>query len=910
MSSPWATDRLIYSLHFGSVPGIAGDPTDFGHDPYLATRGSDGWSTEYVGLPANGMADKEPYGSPLLGTDASLTQFAFGGANICDPCFADGSINIPLRRSDGPIEKGMQGSLDPVAHPSGRVAKPFSDDGSHFVFGSGAKFEQLGDASGSIYDRDLNSGTTQVVSTLPDGTTMTGGGLGELDISADGSRIVVGRELGSDGNGNNYWHPYLHLGNSTESVDLAPGAVTGVLYAGMASDGSRIFYSTKDRLLAADTDDSADIYEADVAAGGPASLSLVSVTGSGPSNGDACEPPDEWNTASGGPDCSAVALAGGAGAGADGTFYFLSPEQLDGPAAGEADQPNLYLHLPGEAPRFVATIDTGVGKPPPPPPGRPLKNAVFGGLLNGPEAMTVDQSSEDLYVVETGSGSVARFDSSGAPHDFAAGPGAGTNKIAGLGVAAGSVSQVAVDNSGSPFAGAFYVTDGTKIGVFAQSGEKLGELDGSATPFGAFFEPCGVAVDKSSGVVYIGDRAGAVWRYAPTGSAPVTDADYSVSAIVTGAQHPCAVAVDSIGNVYATQPPTEASPNGGPVMLYAASSFEVPYGVPVGTQISAAGTAISTDPTSNELFVDDGSQINAFAPGGTVLIGSYGLHKIANSHGIAVNSQSRHTYAANGGSVVEFGYQAPEHVLIDNPAVVHALEQPETHSFGDFQIMSNGRFAAFSSTRSLTGYATDGHSALYRYDAQDDTLECVSCPGTGINMTADVSLPPYGLGLTEDGRVFFTTAEQLVLRDTNSKRDAYEWKEGKQQLISGGISPLDSSMFTVSADGTDAFFFTNDVLTTEDLNGNAVKLYDARAGGGFPYLPVRVPCSASDECHGPGTRQPTPPIINTVTGAGARSPGTKPGTSCRKGLVKRHRRCVKRHKKRHGKRHHQGRRNG
>ena len=40
-------------------------------------------------------------------------------------------------------------------------------------------------------------------------------------------------------------------------------------------------------------------------------------------------------------------------------------------------------------------------------------------------------------------------------------------------------------------------------------------------------------------------------------------------------------------------------------------------------------------------------------------------------------------------------------------------------------------------------------------------------------------LSPHGLNLAEDGRVFFTTLESFTLRDTNEKKDAYEWNDGK-----------------------------------------------------------------------------------------------------------------------------------
>jgi hypothetical protein len=108
-----------------------------------------------------------------------------------------------------------------------------------------------------------------------------------------------------------------------------------------------------------------------------------------------------------------------------------------------------------------------------------------------------------------------------------------------------------------------------------------------------------------------------------------------------------------------------------------------------------------------------------------------------------------------------------------------------------------------------------------------------------------------------------------VLRDTNGKTDAYEWSSGKVQLISSGLGPADSALLSVSADGKDAFFFTRDVLSRQDGNGGAVKIYDAREGGGFLFEDSPKPCAASDECHGAGTEQPPAPNINTATGEGS-----------------------------------------
>ena len=173
--------------------------------------------------------------------------------------------------------------------------------------------------------------------------------------------------------------------------------------------------STVDQLLDDDTDSSVDIYVAEVDGAGPASLSLISTDGDGASNDDSCTPPGDWNVASGGPDCSALAFAGGGGVALDsGDFFFLSPEQLDG-SAGTDGLPNLYLVAPGESPRFVVTMDSEEGKPPAPPAGHPVEDDEFIDGLEGPEAIAVDQYNGDIYVKQRTSSTVARFDSSGDP---------------------------------------------------------------------------------------------------------------------------------------------------------------------------------------------------------------------------------------------------------------------------------------------------------------------------------------------------------------------------------------------------------------------------------------------------------------------------------------------------------------
>jgi len=604
---PEAKDRLLYATHAGAVPG-PWNPTNKGPDPYLATRTEGGWTTNYLGLPADLNPAAGSFASQLGEASARLDSLAFAGSDLCSPCFGSGiETGIPVRRADGSLVQGMAGSLDsgvPAgARPEGDVAKYFSDDGNHLVFASRYAFEPGANEGGdlTVYERDLQAGSTEIVSTDSAGNTLAGAEISELDIDDDGSRVVVGKRIATDAEGNEYVHPYLHLSGRTASVDLAPGTTSGVLYAGMTKDGSRLFFTTVDQLLPGDTDASADLYAAAVDAGGNLQLSLVT-----PGSSDACDPVENedrahWNSA-GGASCDVVAISGGGGiSSASGTAWFLSPEQLDG-SAGTLDQPNLYRTDPGQAPTFVATL-----------------------------------------------------------------------------------------------------------------------------------EP-------------------------------------------------------------------------------------------------------------------------------------------------------------------------------DNPLVLDAVAAAATRRTGDFQTTPDGSFAAFTSREDLGGYETFGFADVFRYDAANDRLGCASCDRSGStdhSYLADSFMAPDGLSLLGDGRVFFTTKTPLVLNDPNQRTDVYYWSGGHPQLISAGTGPFDSALLTVSADGTDAFFFTHDTLAPEeDEVGPLMKVYDARVNGGFFKLPAEVPCAASDECHGPSSPIPPPPDIKSS------GPTTRGNILvCRKGKVKRHGRCVKRkhhHKKKHHKHHKRG----
>jgi len=235
------------------------------------------------------------------------------------------------------------------------------------------------------------------------------------------------------------------------------------------------------------------------------------------------------------------------------------------------------------------------------------------------------------------------------------------------------------------------------------------------------------------------------------------------------------------------------------------------------------------------------------------------------------------------------------------------------------RVAPDGGRLAFVSTASLTGYSNVGKTEVFVYDVKAKKLTCVSCSPFGKTPLGPSSLPaPRAAGggpaayepraLSVDGaRLFFDSADRLVLSDTNKAPDVYQWQasgaggcakaEGCIGLVSSGRVGS-ASFLDADADGADAFFLTATSLLPSDPE--AVDVYDARAGGGFAE-PPSVPACEGDDCQGP---PPTPddPRPPTATFQGPPNPPLRVGTKkepkkCRKRAPKRQKKC---HRPRHG----------
>lgn len=224
------------------------------------------------------------------------------------------------------------------------------------------------------------------------------------------------------------------------------------------------------------------------------------------------------------------------------------------------------------------------------------------------------------------------------------------------------------------------------------------------------------------------------------------------------------------------------------------------------------------------------------------------------------------------------------------------------------QVSPNGAFFAF------------GSGEIDLYSAVSNRFACASCNASGqaIGVIHPSHVPHY---VSNDGQVFFQTAEALLPRDTNGQTDVYEYDYATGlHLISSGTSSSASTLLDASATGNDVFFLGRQALVPQDSGEEANRIYDARVDGGFPVVAVAA-CTTADACRAAPEPQPSifgEPASQTFSGAGNVTPSeakakSKPRSKpakCRKGFVKKKGKCVKKRGRKAGKSAHANKRTG
>ncbi len=263
-------------------------------------------------------------------------------------------------------------------------------------------------------------------------------------------------------------------------------------------------------------------------------------------------------------------------------------------------------------------------------------------------------------------------------------------------------------------------------------------------------------------------------------------------------------------------------------------------------------------------------------------------------------SNTREFTNGEGKAVVEGAQAGQQNLYLWNGEKTTFIATGAEYSrFGIEQASPDGKWLAFESRNSLTGYdnvAPTSISAvreeLFLYSAgsgsHPPTLACASCNPTGEPATADGGVAQrgdaYGEGagvfptrnvLTDAGQVFFETNEALVPSDTDGGRDVYEYEGGGAHLISSGTSSFESNLEDVSESGDDVFFRSNQQLVPQDDQEGQLVTYDARVAGGFAEPLSPPPCTTADACRAAAASQPSiygQPASQTFSGAGNLAP--------------------------------------
>jgi len=225
---------------------------------------------------------------------------------------------------------------------------------------------------------------------------------------------------------------------------------------------------------------------------------------------------------------------------------------------------------------------------------------------------------------------------------------------------------------------------------------------------------------------------------------------------------------------------------------------------------------------------------------------------------------------------------------------------------------------------------TEGRcTEIYRFDEVDNELQCVSCDPAGSSPAGDarfqevsqISPPTVIHNLSSDGgRVFFETSGALVDGDDDGLNDIYEWEPGgidagDLHLISSGKTqryplpeellqeegatginflPNPNVLMSITPNGNDVFFVTQEALVNGAGEGGVDAVYDARVGGGFAELEAPKLC-AEEDCRGA-----------TRAGEASEVKSRPSETNAGKGNVKpRHARCHRSGSRRSPRRRHQ-----
>ena len=462
----------------------------------------------------------------------------------------------------------------------------------------------------------------------------------------------------------------------------------------------------------------------------------------------------------------------------------------------------------------------------------PTRHNVGSYASPTPNELTVDNSNGDVYVIDQTDGIVSRYDSQGKPKAFTCGS-CTDNTLSGF-FFFGS-GQVAVDDS----SGRIYVANLFGVNVFDSTGEPITTLDGTntvggANGDGAFGFPAGVAVDQSNGKVYVADANdqsnGILWRYTPS-AGTISNSDYSGGIKAPGPVFNVAAAK---GTVYASDTLT-----GGETRAFHDADFAAPANPPnasaPSTLIASAATAIDADPSTADVYLDTGSQVDVYDSSGAALY-SFGTGDFSGSGGVAVGSFGANAYVADPGGQID---------------VYGPLPQPGTrHNVGSYASPTPNELTVDNSNGDVYVIdQTDGIVSRYDSQGKPKAFTCGSCTDN-----------------TLSGFFFFGSGQVAV--DDSSGRIYVANLFGVNVFDSTGepITTLDGTNTVGGANGDGAFGFPAGVAV--DQSNGKVYVADANDQSNgilWRYTPSAGTISNSD--YSGGIKAPGP-VFNVAAAKG------------------------------------------
>jgi hypothetical protein len=308
--------------------------------------------------------------------------------------------------------------------------------------------------------------------------------------------------------------------------------------------------------------------------------------------------------------------------------------------------------------------------------------------------------------------------------------------------------------------------------------------------------------------------------------------------------------------------------------------------------------------------------IGASEDGTSIYFAASGLLGDAAEHGGGAGSPNLYVERYDSGAKA---WSTPKFIaMLSSADVALIAARPNGLENMTSRVSPDGRYLAFMSSRSLTGYDnSDANSGeqdeeVFLYDSDTGHVSCASCDPTGARPsgTLDAGAYPGLLGdsnaiwgghwlaslipgwtpidgaraiyqsryLSDSGRLFFDSNEALVPGDTNGTWDVYEYESpgvgdctvrsvtfsassgGCVGLISSGGSAEESSFLDASENGDDVFFLTTAGLVPQDGDG-LFDVYDAHSCSASVPCPAASvvappPCSTGDSCKPAASPQP------------------------------------------------------